>query len=249
MVSPDILGVSSGASVGASLGLFLNWSTLTVHLAAFILGLIAVTLVVTIAKAVSRGGYASLLVLILAGLVVSSLFSAFDALIKYMADPQQKLQEIMLWLMGSFSKAGNYRNITIMLGTVIAGITPFMVLRWKMNVLSFGEEEARALGLNVKRLRLIIIVCSTFLTASAVCLCGNIGWVGLIIPHAARFIVGPNYRILLPTAMLTGGLFMALVDNFARVIIPGELPLSILTSFIGAPFFIYLLLRHRKEWV
>jgi iron complex transport system permease protein len=247
MVSPDILGVSSGASVGAALGLLLGLGSGWVHLMAFAAGIGAVLMVVVLSGLMGRGN-TRVLIMVLSGTVISSVFSSFTSLMKYVADTDEQLPAITFWLMGSFAKSGNNRNVLMMLAAMIVGTVPLMMMRWKINALSFGEEEAQSLGVNVKCTRAVIIFCSTLLTASSVCICGTIGWVGLIIPHITRFIVGPNYRALLPASMVTGGLFLLVVDNVARVIVPRELPIGILTSLIGAPLFVYLLFCGRKEW-
>lgn len=248
MVSPDVLGVSSGAGAGASLAILWGWPSLGIQALAFAFGLGAVTLVMFVARVVGRDGGNSILILILAGIVISALFSALGSLVKYLGASDMQLQEMVLWLLGSLARTGGWSNVLVVSTALIVAALPLYLLRWKINALSFGEEEALALGVNVGRLRLIIIICATLLTASAVSLCGLIGWVGLIIPHLSRFLVGPNHRILLPTAMLGGGLFMLIADNFARAVVRGELPIGILTAFIGAPLFIYILCRSRKDW-
>lgn len=248
MVSPDVLGVSSGAGAGASLAILWGWPSLGIQALAFAFGLGAVTLVMFVARVVGRDGGNSILILILAGIVISALFSALGSLVKYLGASDMQLQEMVLWLLGSLARTGGWSNVLVVSIALIVAALPLYLLRWKINALSFGEEEALALGVNVGRLRLIIIICATLLTASAVSLCGLIGWVGLIIPHLSRFLVGPNHRILLPTAMLGGGLFMLIADNFARAVVRGELPIGILTAFIGAPLFIYILCRSRKDW-
>jgi iron complex transport system permease protein len=247
MVSPDILGVSSAAGAGAAVAILIGLSSVGVNFAAFCFGVLAVLLVLTLAQVIGRGDGA-LLIMVLSGIVVSSLFRAFTSLTKYLADADNKLPEITFWLMGSFAKSGGARGAVIMLSALVLGGTPLLALRWRLNVLGFGEEEAKAMGVNVKHLRLVIIACATLLTASSVCLCGNIEWVGLIMPHIMRLLTGPDYRVLLPAAMLGGGLFMLIVDNFCRAIIPGELPVGIVTSIIGAPLFIYMLFKGRREW-
>jgi iron complex transport system permease protein len=151
--------------------------------------------------------------------------------------------------MGSFARSGNNRNALIMLFVFILGGLPLFLLRWKINILSFGEEEARALGVNTKQVRTIIILCSTLLTATSVSFCGIVQWVGLIIPHISRLLVGPDNRHLFPVAVIGGALFMLIVDDFARAIVPGELPVGVLTAFIGAPLFLYMLLKGKKEWL
>lgn len=247
MVSPDILGVTGGASVGAALGLLLDFSSLGVHTVSFLFGISAVILVMLLTRVIGRGN-GTLLVMVLSGTVISSIFSSFTSLIKYVADTDDKLPAITFWLMGSFARSGSYNNVLIMMIATLVGIAPLMMIRWKINALTFGEEEAQSLGINTKQIRGIIILCSTLLTASSVCLCGTIGWVGLIMPHITRLIVGPNYCALLPTAMLSGAVFMLIVDNVARTIISSEIPIGILTSLIGAPLFIYLLFKGRRDW-
>lgn len=247
MVSPDILGVSSAAGAGAALAILLGFASIGVSITAFFFGVGAVLLVMFLAKAIGRGSNA-LLVMVLSGVVVSSIFRALTSLAKYVADADNKLPEITFWLMGSFAKSGSTRNILIMLVALVVGALPLLLMRRKMNILSFGDDEARAMGINVGRMRILIVACATLLTAVSVCLCGSIEWVGLIMPHITRLIVGPNYRILLPASMLSGAIFMVVVDNFCRVIIPGELPVGVVTSLIGAPLFIYLLFKGRRDW-
>ena len=247
MVSPDILGVSSAAGAGAALGILIGLPSAGVNIVAFGFGVGAVLLVLLLAKTIGRGN-STLLVMVLSGVVVSSIFRALTSLAKYVADADNKLPEITFWLMGSFAKSGSRNSVIIMLIALVLGATPLLALRWRMNVLSFGEEEAKAMGVNINQMRIIIVACSTLLTASSVCLCGSIEWVGLIMPHISRLFVGPNYRILLPTAMLGGGIFMLVVDNFCRAIIPGELPVGIVTALIGAPLFIYMLFKGRRSW-
>lgn len=246
MVSPDILGVSSAAGTGAALAILIGLSSLGVSLVAFCFGLFAVLLVLMITTVVGQGR-SSLIVMVLAGMVVMYLFRALTSLAKYVADVDQKLADITFWLMGSFAKSGSYHNVTIMLIALVIGSVPLLVMRNRMSVLSFGEEEAKSMGINTRRMRFTIVGCATLLTASSVCLCGIIEWAGLIMPHITRLIVGPNYRILLPTSMLSGAIFMIIVDNFCRAIIPGELPVGIVTSLIGAPLFIYLLFKGRRD--
>lgn len=247
MVSPDILGVSSAAGAGAALAILLDFSTLGVTVTSFLFGVGAVVLVLLLSKAIGRGNGA-LLVMVLSGVVVSSIFRSLTSLAKYVADGDDKLPEITFWLMGSFAKSGSIKSLLIMLCALLFGGIPLLTLRRRMNILSFGEEEARSMGVNTTAMRYIIVGCSTLLTATSVCLCGSIEWVGLIMPHMMRLIVGPNYRMLLPASMLGGSVFMVIVDNFCRVIIPGELPIGVVTSLIGAPLFIYLLFKGRRDW-
>lgn len=247
MVSPDILGVAGGAGVGAAIALLLDFPTIGVHLFSFLFGIGAVSLVLMLSRLVGKS-QGTLLIMVLSGVVISSIFSALTSLIKYLADANDKLPEITFWLMGSFARSGSYQNILIMGLVLIVGGIPLLLYRWQMNVLTFGDEEAQSLGIDVKKTRFIIICCASLLTASSVCLCGTIGWVGLIMPHITRMLVGPNYKVLLPITLLSGGLFMLIVDNVARLLVPGELPIGILTALIGAPLFIYMLFKGRSDW-
>ncbi len=247
MVSPDILGVAGGAGVGAAIALLLGFPTIGVHLLSFLFGIGAVSLVLVLSKLVGKS-QGTLLIMVLSGVVISSIFSALTSLIKYLADADDKLPEITFWLMGSFARSGSYQNILIMGLVLIIGGIPLLLYRWQMNVLTFGDEEAQSLGIDVRKTRLAIICCASLLTASSVCLCGAIGWVGLIMPHITRMLVGPNYKVLLPITLLSGGLFMLIVDNVARLLVPGELPIGILTALIGAPLFIYMLFKGRSDW-
>ncbi len=248
MVSPDLLGVSSGASVGACLAILLSLPGPTIQLLSFGSGLAAVALVVGVSAAVTRANGGGLLVMILAGIVISSLASAITSLTKYLAPPDTKLPEITFWLMGSFARSGSLGNLVLLSVAFVIGAVTLLLLRWKLNVMSFGEEEARALGINTTRVRLVVILAATLLTATTVALCGVVGWVGLVIPHMCRFLVGPNYLALLPSSMVLGGVFMLAVDNVARSVTAGEIPLSIVTSLIGAPIFLHLLFKGQRSW-
>lgn len=247
MVSPDILGASAGAGFGAALAILMSFDIVGIQISAFSIGMAAVFLTYIVSTIIGRGNNA-VLVLVLTGMVVSTLFSSFISLTKYVADPESKLPAITFWLMGGLSSV-RAKDTLVLLLPVILGMIPLFLLRWKLNVLSFGEEEAKALGINTSKIRLVIIICSTLLTASAVSIAGIIGWIGLIIPHIARLVVGPNYKVLLPASMLIGSTFLLLVDDVARSAFVMEIPLGILTSLIGAPFFIYLLIKGRRSWV
>lgn len=247
MVSADILGASAGAGFGAAIAMLLSFDPYGIQLMSFAFGLGAVAITTAVSSVVGRGDNSTLL-LVLTGMVVTSLFSSAIALIKYVADPDLKLREITFWLMGGLS-AIRMDDLQIVLIPMIIGAIPLLLLRWKLNVLSFGDEEAQAMGIDTSRLRLITIICSTLLTASTVSISGIVGWVGLVIPHLARMIVGPNYSVLMPTSLLIGGIYLLLVDNVARCMFAMEIPLGILTSVIGAPFFIYLLIHGRRGWV
>lgn len=250
MVSPDILGASSGAGFGAAVAILCSQSFAMVQLSSFAFGLAAVIVSWAISRAVDRSGEAAngALSLVLTGMVVSSLFSAFISITKFLADPDSKLPAITFWLMGGLS-AVKETDILRALIPMAAGIIPLFALRWRLNVLSFGEDEARALGINTGRLRLAIIVSSTLLTSAAVSIVGMVGWVGLVVPHLARMLVGPDCRSLLPVSAILGASFMLAVDDIARCLFPLEIPLGILTAIVGAPFFLALLVRGRKGWV
>ncbi|MCQ5091560.1 FecCD family ABC transporter permease [Slackia exigua] len=245
MVSPDILGATSGAGFGAALAILLSLPYFFIQAGAFVLGLIAVALTYGICVCVSRGKDA-LLMLILGGIIVSTLFSSLITLIKYVADPDSKLPAITYWLMGSLSTV-NMTDVAFLLIPIVLGVAPVIALRWKLNAMAFGDEEAKAMGLNVTALRGIFILCATLLASASVAVAGMIGWVGLVIPHMARFIAGPNCKELLPMSLLVGGGFLLVVDDFCRNLFTVEIPLGILTSLIGAPFFFYLLYKRAKD--
>jgi iron complex transport system permease protein len=245
LVSPDILGVSTGAGLGAVLGIFLSLPVVGIQLMAFVMGLATVGLVYGIASLVH--GREPLLVLVLAGVVVGALAGAAISLLKILADPYDQLPAIVFWLLGSLSAI---RKAEVWAATplVIAALIPLVVLRWRINVLSLGDEEAKALGVEAGRLRLFVIAAATLMTASVVAISGVIGWLGLVIPHIARMLVGPSFDRLLPTAMLLGASYLLLVDTLARTMARIEMPIGILTAVIGAPFFLWLLARGREGW-
>lgn len=245
LVSPDILGASAGASFGAALAIHLSMGIAGVQISSFLFGLLAVGLTWMLSSRIRQN---QTLILVLAGILIGTLFSSGTALLKYMADPYDKLPAITFWLMGSLAAIAP-RDVWTALAPVLIGTVPLYLLRWRLNVLSLDEEEACSLGLDTERLRLIVIFCSTLATAASVAISGVIGWVGLIIPHLARMVVGPNYRELLPAAILIGSAYLMLVDDLARVLTSVEVPLGILTSIIGAPFFLYILLNARRGWV
>lgn len=246
MVSPDILGATAGASVGAAVAILFGCQLAIIQLISFLSGLAAVGLTCLVATRVRRASD-PVLVLVLAGVMVASICSALVSLTKAVADPDNKLPVITFWLMGSLASITR-SNVGWLATLVPLGAIPLLLLRWKLNVLSFGEEEAASLGVATRRTRWLIILCSTVLTTAAVSLAGMIGWVGLVIPHLVRMLVGPNYRYLLPASLLVGGTYMLLVDDVARCALPQEIPLGILTSLIGAPFFLYLLIRSNQGW-
>jgi iron complex transport system permease protein len=245
LVSPDILGVSTGAGLGAVLGIFLSLPVLGIQLTAFAMGLAAVALVYAISSVVH--GRDPILVLVLAGVVVGSLTGAAISLLKILADPYDQLPAIVFWLLGSFS-AIRRSEVWTALPMVLLGLLPLLLLRWRINVLSLGDEEAKALGVEAGPLRLAVIAAATLMTASIVAISGVIGWVGLVIPHIARMLVGPSFDRLLPTAMLMGASYLLLVDTLARTMARIEVPIGILTAILGAPFFLWLLMRGREGW-
>jgi len=247
MVSPDILGASAGAGFGAAIAILLSFNLVGVQLSSFVFGLGAVILTYMVGSIIGRNNNA-ILVLVLTGMVVSTMFSSFTSITKYLADTDNKLPAITFWLMGGLSSVST-TDIKVLLVPFCLGIIPLFLLRWRLNVLSFGEEEAQALGIDTRTTRKIVIVCSTLLTASAVSVSGMIGWIGLVMPHIARLLVGPNYKDLLPASFLAGGIFLIIVDNVARSAFTIEIPLGILTSLIGAPFFMYLLIKGRRSWI
>jgi len=245
LVSPDILGVSSGAALGATLGIYLSWGVPGIQGLAFALGLGAVAVVYAIAASLRR--LDPLLVLVLAGIVIGTMLGACISLLKYLADPYNQLPAITFWLLGSLS-AITFGDVVSILPGVLVGLVPLWLLRWRLNVMTLSEEEALTLGVDTRRVRLTVIAAATLMTAAAVSVSGVIGWIGLLIPHFARLLVGPDFSRLLPAAMLLGAAYLVAVDALARTIAPLEIPLGVLTAFIGAPFFIWLLAVSRRGW-
>jgi iron complex transport system permease protein len=245
LVSPDILGVSAGAALGAALGIFLSLDLWWIQGLAFAWGLGAVAAVYLVGRAVR--GHDPILVLILAGVVIGALLGSVLALLKYLADPYNQLPAITFWLLGSLA-ATNLSDIATTLAPVLLGFVPLWLLRWRMNLMALGDEEAKALGVNVVRVRLAVIAAATLMTAAVVSISGIVGWIGLLIPHFARLLAGPNFARLLPVAILLGAAFLLLVDTLARTMARIEVPLGVLTAFIGTPFFVWLLATARRSW-
>lgn len=239
MAAPDILGASAGAGFGAALAILIGLSNFGVTLSAFIFSLITVALVLLVSR-YAKGE--RVLGLVLAGIMVSSLFQAGTSYIKLVADPTNKLPAITYWLMGSLVGA-TMKELQFVIWPLIAGFIPLLLLRWRINILTLGDDEARSLGVNAVAVRTAVIISATLITAASVSVAGVIGWVGLVIPHMMRRLVGSDYRHLMPASMLGGGLFLLFVDNFSRNISTSEIPIGILTAFIGAPFFILLITR------
>jgi iron complex transport system permease protein len=239
LVSAHVLGVASGASFGAAVAIMLSAPTAGVQAAAFVVGLTAVAIVLAASRLFPG---ASPLYLVLMGLVAGSFFSALVSLLTYVATPDQKMPAIVFWLMGSLS-ASTPAAFWTTLPLVVFPLGGLLAARWRLNVLSMGDEDAQSMGVEARRWRVGVILCCTVMTAAAVCACGVVGWVGLVIPHAARLLAGPDHRRLLPASALLGGSFMLLVDAAARTLSASEIPLGILTGIVGAPAFAVLLFR------
>ena len=245
LVSPDILGVSTGAGLGAVLGIFLSLPVVAIQGFAFIGGAVTVTLVYLVASAVRN--HEPTLVLVLSGVVLGALASACISLLKILADPYDQLPAITFWLLGSLAgiQAGDLAGA---LPAVVIGLVPLVLLRWRMNLMALGDEEAATLGVDPRRLRLLFVAAATLMTASVVAISGVVGWVGLVMPNIARLVVGPNFHRLLPAAMLMGAGYLLIVDTLARTLAETETPLGVLTAFVGAPVFIWLLATGRRSW-
>lgn len=244
LVSSDLLGVSNGAGFGAALAILISGTNLVTQVLAFFFGMISVSITYLISRAYKAGG---ILVLVLSGVAISAFFSALISGIKFIADPDDKLPEIVYWLMGSLASV-NLDKLLMIIVPLIIGFAILLLLRWQMNILAMGDEEAQSLGLNPSRVRLLIIIACTLLTSAAVSISGIIGWIGLIIPHVARIIVGPNNKILIPASLSLGASFLLFVDNISRAWISVEIPIGILTAIIGVPIFLYLLKQGYSEW-
>lgn len=243
LVSSDIVGASSGAAFGAALGILLGASGAWISASAFVFSALSVALVYMISKLLRQN---QILGLVLAGIMVGSVFNAGTSFLKIIADPNDQLPQITFWLLGSL----NGKSMTDLLYAailIVAGLLPLLGLRWRLNLLTMDEREAQSMGVSVKPMRLIVIVCATLLTATSIAVSGMIGWISLVIPHFSRLLVGSNYRRLLPTSLLMGSCFLLIVDNISRLAYTAEIPLGILTSLVGAPFYLYLLLSRRSR--
>ncbi len=247
MVSPDLLGASSGAAFGACASILLSAPLLVQQASAFLFGLMAVALTLLISSIVSRREN-NTTTLVLTGMVVSSLFSAGVSITKLLADTDNQLGEITFWLMGSMAGI-RLKSLPILILPVLISVVPLLLFSYQLNVVTFGDEEARMMGINVQGIRLITILCATLATSASVAACGMVGWIGLIIPHLMRFVVGPDFRYLLPASALGGAIFLILVDNITRVFFTVEVSIGILTAIIGAPFFLFLLVKGRDSWL
>ncbi|CAJ1221829.1 iron ABC transporter permease [Limosilactobacillus fermentum] len=244
LVSPDLLGVSNGAAVGAALAILLNSNLWVVQGFALIGGILAVSITVLIPRLVGQGGT---LILVLSGIIISGFMQAALGLLKYLADPDSQLQSIVYWQLGSIAKL-DIPSLLAALPMMIIGFIILIFFRWHLTIMSLGGQTAASQGINIERERLVIILAATLLTAGAVCLAGTIGWIGLVVPHIARRLIGDNARFVLPLAAIFGAAFLLVIDTLARTMSAGEIPLSILTGFIGTPVFIYIL-AHRKDLI
>jgi iron complex transport system permease protein len=244
LVSPHILGVSAGAGFGAALGILYFGNVFAVQFLSFLFGLIAVFLTYALSRTYRS---TPVLMLVLAGIIIGALFSSATSLLKYIADPVNQMPSIVFWLLGSLNNASN-KDIAIVGPIILGGIVALYLIRWRINLLTMGEEDARALGVNTGQIRAIIIICATLISASAVCISGVIGWVGLVIPHIGRILVGADNKYLLPVSALIGAIYLVAVDLIARTAMETEIPIGILTAIIGAPIFAYLLRKNRPAW-
>lgn len=244
LTSPDLLGASAGASLGACLALLWGLAGEYVQLFAFLGGMLAVGMAVWLNRQVD---YDPTLGLVLAGILVSTLFQSGMSMVKFLADADDKLPTITFWLMGSFANV-NAGDFLVSLLPMLVGFVILMSQSWKLNVLSFGDEEARAMGVKTRSTRLLVIFASTLITSASVAVAGIVGWIGLVIPHLARAIVGPNYKVLLPCSMVVGAVYLLLVDNIARLAMTVEVPIGILTAILGVPFFVVIFKHNMKGW-
>lgn len=244
LATPDTLGVASASSFGAAFAMLFHWNLIFIQLTALAFGLLACYITYNMGRV---KGKSSIVMIVLAGMVISALFQAFVSLIKYVADPEDDLPSITYWLMGSMTSA-SYKTLALGVPFILVGIVVIFILRWRLNVLSLNEDESRSMGINLKTMQMAIIVSSSLITASAVSMCGQIGWVGLLIPHISRMLMGSNNKTVIPLSISFGAVFMLVMDTVARSATSAEIPLSILTAIIGAPFFIALLRKTGGVW-
>lgn len=243
LVSPDLLGVSSGATVGAAIAILLGVNSALIQISAFLGGIVAVLLTMLIPKLLNN---TSSMLLVLSGIIVSGVMGSIIGIIKFLADPDKELAEIVYWQMGSLEKI-NMGDILGILPIVLIASLILFSLTWRINILTLGDKEAQLLGMNVKLIRTVVIICATMLTASSVSISGTIGWIGLVIPHLARILVGPDNVKVFPISSMLGAIFLLLIDTLARGLTSAELPLSILTGLIGAPFYFWILTRQKAR--
>lgn len=248
MISPDLLGATAGAGFGAALGIYFGVAASVLQLASFAFGAVAVALTALARRLVSGRGGGDMTTLVLCGIVITALFQALVSIIKYVADPYDTLPSIAFWLMGGLTYV-TLNNLPFLLAPVFIGFIPLMLTRWRVNLLSFGAEEASAMGVNTTRMQLLVIACATLMTSAGVAVGGMIGWVGLIVPHVARMLVGSDQKRLLPCSAVLGGIFLVLVDDAARCLFAQDIPISILTALIGCPLFLYLLYTRKRGFI
>ena len=241
LVSPHILGAASGAGFGAALAILLFDNLVIIHITSFVFGISAVGATYLLSRVYKT---TPVLMLVLSGIVVGSLFSALTSFLKYIADPMDKMPAIVFWLLGSLNHVSS-RDILVTAPVFLTCMTVLLLVRWRINLLAMGEEDARAMGINTERLKAVIIICATISTASAVCISGIIGWIGIMIPHIGRLLVGPDHQYLLPVSMLIGASYLLVVDTLARTALATEIPIGILTALFGAPVFAFLLRKSR----
>jgi len=244
LVSPHILGVAAGAGFGAALAILLFNSLIITQISSFIFGIIAVVITFMLSR-IYRSS--PILMLVLAGIIVGSLFSALTSFIKYIADPMNRMPAIVFWLLGSLNNVGG-EDLKYVAPVFAVCIACLLLIRWRINVISMGEDDARALGVNTEVTGAVIILCATIITAASVCVSGIIGWIGLVIPHIGRVLTGPDHRHLLPVSLLAGASYLVAVDTVARTVMITEIPIGILTALIGAPFFAILLRKNSPGW-
>ena len=242
LASPDILGASQGAALGAAIAILVGMGSFGISAFAFAFSMFTVLLVLMISN---RAKGNRILVTVLAGVMVSSLFSAGVSFAKLVADPADQLPAITYWLMGSLTSI-QMKDVLMALPFMVVGLVVLFVMRWRINILTMGDDEAATMGVNARRIRLVVTLAATLVTAASVAVTGMIGWVGLVIPHLCRMVVGCDYRKLMPTSMLMGAGFLLIVDDVSRLLTTAEIPIGILTAFIGAPFFLYLITRKKK---
>ncbi len=243
LVSPDLLGVSNGSCVGAAFAILLGGGIYGIQVSAFIFGIITVIITMSIPRIMKRD---STIVLVLSGIIVSGFMASILGLMKYVADPETQLADITYWQLGSIAKV-NFDSISKIAPFIIISGGILLALRWRINILSLGDNEARSLGIDLRIEKGLAILCATILTASSVCISGTIGWIGLVMPHLARMLVGNNNVRTLPVATIMSSGFLLIVDTIARTISVGEIPLGILTGLIGAPFFGWMLIKQKME--
>ena len=243
LVDPHVIGVSSGAAFGGTLAILLSFSSPLLLLSTFVFGLLALLLVFLINASFT---HRNVLALVLSGIILSGFFSALVSLLQYLADTEEKLPSIVFWLLGSFATA-NWDKLILITPLLIIAITLLLKMRWQLNALSLGDQDAKTLGMPIVRIRWLILVCCAVIVSLQVAVSGNIGWVGLIIPHIARMLVGADHRKLLPLSLVIGGCYMILVDDLARMITSAEVPLGIITALLGTPIFAWLLYRTQRR--